>query len=300
MANDSHIEVTSLGAMHPERITDAARLAALAAWRMTQGIYRFDPAVYEAVRDTPVAGDIPHELLLRLPEWCVYLETPGLHFGAAPLQGAFAHLEHDVNNGRRELRLLLDTDEAGGALLTPWPLHLGPWTLAESIARAMDVARDANPSHRALARRGAAEEALRACFEPLVSLLLYVCTQSDEITGRRGAPGNPDPVRTRRNGWRLFPAEGPRTWDVGVRLGAALRRAYAAEETGASGATRGAVRGHIRRAHWHTYLRGPRKRDGAPVPSDQRIVDLRWMPPIAVALDSVENLPATIRPVRGE
>lgn len=135
VANDAGIDVAMLGALYPSRVIDAARLAALAAWRMTQGIYRFDPAVFEAVSATPVTGDIPDELLLQLPEWCIYIETPGLHLGTSPVHGAFAHLEWDVNVQRTELRLLLDADA-----LTPLPIHLGRWPLAEAIDKALTVA----------------------------------------------------------------------------------------------------------------------------------------------------------------
>jgi hypothetical protein len=34
-------------------------LGALAAWRVTQGIYRFDSAIFDALWGTPVTGDIP-------------------------------------------------------------------------------------------------------------------------------------------------------------------------------------------------------------------------------------------------
>lgn len=300
VANDAGINVAMLGVQYPERIADAARLAALSTWRMTQGIYRFDPAVYEPVRETPVANDIPHELLLRLPEWCVYVETPGLQIGDAALQGIFAHLEHDVNNGRRELRLLLDTDELGGMMLTPMALHLGPWSLAESVSRAVDVASASAIARGATAIPREHVNTMRACIEPVISLLLYVCTQASDITGRNGAPGNPKPVKTRRHGWRVYSADGPRTWDVGVRLGAALRLAYAAQQSGQPqpGSTRSSVRGHIRRSHWHAYLSGPRMRDGVPIPSLERTTELRWMPPIAVALDSLDGLAATVRPVQ--
>ena len=38
-------------------------VAALAAWRVTQGVYRFDPAVAEAVAATPLDGELPTDLL---------------------------------------------------------------------------------------------------------------------------------------------------------------------------------------------------------------------------------------------
>jgi hypothetical protein len=54
-----------------EPIRHVGVLGALAAWRVTQGIYRFDPTVLDALWETPVTGDIPTEVLFHLPEWCV-------------------------------------------------------------------------------------------------------------------------------------------------------------------------------------------------------------------------------------
>jgi len=51
-----------------ERIHHVAILGVLASWRVTQGIYRFDPAVAEAVAGTPLSGELPAQLLYRLPE----------------------------------------------------------------------------------------------------------------------------------------------------------------------------------------------------------------------------------------
>lgn len=270
-----------LGPQHLSLAGDVGRLAALGAWRVTQGVYRFDPAVYEAVAGTALTGDVPHDVLYRLPEWCVYIETPGLNFGG-PLHGVFAHLEWDVATFRTELRLLLD----GEAALLPLPLHVGDWSLQEAIQRAADAA-----SVQAL---GAGMMALppvpsdvRAALEPIVSLLLYLCAQNAEIGDGTCRPVNPEPKRV-KTGWRLFAAQRVTTWDVGVRLGSAMRRAYQAEQTGE--ATHAGPRPHIRRAHWHGFWSGPR--DGA------RQFDLRWLPPIAVNVDDVEGLPATVRPVK--
>lgn len=274
-------------------IGDVARHAALAAWRLTQGIYRFDPAVYEAVRDTPVSGDIPHEVLYRLPEWCIYIETPGMQHAGRDLHGAFVHLEHDANTGRAELRLLLDQDDH----LIPLPLHLGPWTLKESIER---MAADADKQAVAYGIAPADEQHLAGhaeLAEPLVSLALYVCTQAAEIGQPGQAPVRPLPKKTKR-GLQYFPADKPTTWDVGVRLGAALRRAYQAEQTGIAAGHAG-PRPHIRRAHWHGFRLGPRLReDGTEIPAAARAFDLRWLPPIAVNLDDGDQLPAVVRKVK--
>ena len=77
-------------------------LGALAAWRVTQGIYRFDPTTFDALWKTPVTGDIPTEVLFHLPEWCVYIPTPDQTWQGSTLNGFFAHLEHDMNDRRTE------------------------------------------------------------------------------------------------------------------------------------------------------------------------------------------------------
>jgi hypothetical protein len=110
--------------------------------------------------------------------------------------------------------------------------------------------------------------------------MLYVCSQGAEISqgGVAARPSMPVPVRTRRKGERLFPASAPVRWDLGVRIGAALRAAQFTCGSSAGTGTRATVLPHFRRAHWHTMLSGPRKG----VPADVRAREVRWMPPVAV------------------
>nr|CCA86601.1 conserved hypothetical protein [Ralstonia syzygii R24] len=305
VANDVGVDVLHLPARFPALIPDAARLGCLAAWRVTQGIYRFDPALYPALIDTPLDGNIPGDVLYRLPEWCVYIETPELTVFGQPLIGAFAHLEHDYESGRPELRLLLDQEEA----LTPLPLHLGSWPLVESLQRVVREARHQSVKH-AVSRSafvvldGHEEElqGLAAELSPLLSLLLYLCAEPEEIGSPEHRPANPQPKRTKQ-GLRLFAPDKPTQWDVGVRIGAALRRGYHAAETkheegGRSGSR---PRPHIRRAHWHGFRSGPKKReDGREIPAAERCFDLRWLPPIPVNVSAPDDMPAVIHPVKFE
>ena len=287
----SVLGVSRLGLEH---MNDVACLATLTAWRVTQGIYRFDPAVYDAVRETPIDREIPCEVLYRLPEWCVYIETPDMQVDDAPMYGAFAHLEHDANDGRAELRLLLDVDERP----IPVPLHLGQWSLEESIQRAVREAQ----THRNILDAPSefwktVTHETQGMVTPIVSLLLYLCSQAAEIGNGARQPGNPK-AKNVRGQWRIFQADKPTTWDVGVRMGSALRAAYAAQEIGA-GRSHAGPRGHVRRAHWHTILSGQAKHeDGTNIPAADRTRTLRWLPPIAVNLPDVAALPATIHPVR--
>ncbi|HEX6939337.1 MAG TPA: hypothetical protein VF158_07985 [Longimicrobiales bacterium] len=257
---------------------EAAILTALAAWRMTKGVYVFDPDLLQALWLTPVTGSIPSDLLERLPEWCVYvpLDRDGL-------RGVWAHLESDANDGHAELRLVT----IAGGTLEPLAIHLGG-SVAEGVESmlAAGAALAGVPVHnRELeveARRA------RAVAEPIVSLLLWLCSERPEIEGR-GRPGNPKPKRV-KGALREFAAPGPRTWAVGARVGAALRAARGAAERAEGEATGRRVRPHVRRAHWHTYWTGPRSGEQTPV--------LRWLHPILVAGGDVDELPAVVRAVK--
>ncbi|MFL9999371.1 hypothetical protein PQR34_49145, partial [Paraburkholderia sediminicola] len=80
-------------------------LATLAGWRVTQGVYRFDPTLYNALIATPIEGKLPTELLSRLPEWTVYIETPGMRWVGEPLHGVFAQVG-DLHDGAEVLTLV--------------------------------------------------------------------------------------------------------------------------------------------------------------------------------------------------
>lgn len=275
---------------------NVGRLAALGTWRATQGIYRFDPTIYQAIINTPMDGDVPHEVLYHLPEWCIYVETHGMEWEGEALYGFFAHMECDANNGRPELRLLLDAAKG----LIPIPLHLGPWTLNESITRMVNESNIHAKGVGVVARLPCSVvNNLRPVVEPLVSLLLYLCSQNAEIGDGKLVPTNPRAKRT-KNGWRLFPPDKPTAWDVGVRVGSALRRANHTEGAG-QGDSHTGPRPHIRRAHWHGFRSGAMKRaDGSEIPVAERKFALRWLPPIPVNVEDLADLPATIRPVKGE
>lgn len=268
-------------------VGDVARLGALATWRVTQGIYRFDETLYQALIETPISGDIPDELLYRMPEWCVYIETPGYAYSGLDVHGFFAHLECDSNTGRTELRLLLDAEQA----FTGLPLHLDGRGLTDAIAAAVaEAKRQAVISGSTLGiDRLPTPESARTGLDGLISLLLYLCSEMPDIPA--WPPVRPTPKRT-KHGWRLFAPDSPTEWDVGVRLGNALRQGYLAAESGhidpdpQTGRVR--PRAHVRRAHWHTYRIGVGRADSK----------LKWLPPIPVNLPDTGAIPATVRDVR--
>ncbi|WP_071774839.1 AcrVA2 family anti-CRISPR protein [Burkholderia ubonensis] len=252
-------------------------LNTLAAWRLTQGIYRFDETLFEALCATPVSGALPTDLFTRLPEWTVYVETPGFMWAGSALDGVFAQAG-EIFDGTEGLAFVLNarTDMPMFVLRLDQP----------SLEAAIDVAINGD---------GGTEPALsaqmRSMLPRLVSLLLNLCSEAPELGDGTAIPIRPQPKRTHR-GIRMMPARRPVRWNVGTRLGASLRAAWqSTDERTKSDATRGSQaspRAHIRRAHWHTILSGPRQ---SPIRS------LRWLPPIPVNVTEPDDLARTIRPV---
>jgi hypothetical protein len=279
-----------------ERVYDANRLAALAAWRTTQGIYRFDPDLSAALLTTAPHGDIPCEVLRRLPEWCVYVEAPELANESEPMHGFFAFLTTDHEGHNEELRLVFDLLDGR---LRPIPLSLSYGSVEQAVNEMLDqVYRDyeaerpgiPNWTHSTPGYLEEQRKSLSALLPKLLSLLLYLCADEPEIGDGSIRPANPLPSKTRK-GPRFFPPDKAMVWDVGVRMGAVLRHgaelrsAGDADEQGAGGAS---PRAHIRRAHWHTYLVG----------SGRAERQLRWIPPVLVGADGAVDLPAVIRLVQ--
>ena len=148
--------------------------ACLLTWGMCKGIYSFPPDLLRSITDK-AGGNVGCPVPNSLPEWAVYIETPGLSHGPEQVRGFFACLDFDAGTNDKTVILLLDST---AGLLT----H----RFLESSAVPSDLA-------------------------PFVALLGYLCSNQNAISGKHGQPGNPAPVRT-RDGWQLFPFPGLGTW----------------------------------------------------------------------------------------
>jgi hypothetical protein len=291
----------------------STRISTLAAWRVTQGIFRFDSTVFEAVWETPLTGDLPVDLLFLLPEWCCYIETPGRESPLLPepLHGFFAWLNHNAVTKQSELFFVFDCES--GLWPSPMPLarrslfdiceemRVVSWNAhGESVLQEMEElgipeAFGMTKKQMAEISRSKGAASMVKMHSPLISLLLYLCSSSRDIRSSKGHPFNPTrPTSTNtKKGPRIFPPNHPTVWEVGWRIGPALRRALAEEartET-PSGPVHSSPRPHIRRAHWHSYWTGPTS------DPTRRSLELRWLHPILVNAHSPDELVATVRGV---
>ena len=118
-----------------DSINDIGIVAALSAWRAGKSLYLFDPTIYNSLITGGMTGNLPSEFLYKLPEWCVYVKTPGKSFRDTTVYGFFAHLNLDIETNRHELCLVLDTSDGLYSTL----LYIGNWTINEALRSALEA-----------------------------------------------------------------------------------------------------------------------------------------------------------------
>ena len=237
-------------------------------WRYSRSVYRFDPDVYRELIATPFDGELPEEVLLRLPEWTVFVEMQ-----AETVSGFFASLDY-VTKERTEFRFVFCVADR----FLPFYITLSDKTLEKSFEAGLKEYEEKAGGNETVRKKYA--EVLGedlSVVKKALSLVLYLCSDEPEILDRNAPdwkPGHPEPKITKGRE-RLFPADRNRIVDVGHELGAMLREASAQREPGAP--TGRTVRPHLRRGHWHGFWTGPRKEN-----RDQQKFVLKWLPPTFV------------------
>ena len=255
-------------------------LTAVAAWLPGRVAVRFDPDLLAEVTSTPLEGDLPVELLERLPIWGLYLDTP--HLGddvgvlaclePSSLSGRGGRVLSDAGTGT-ELWLVFSLPEEGRRRLVAASVWIGAGSIDDALsaqgrARLDRGIRDGPEALEDAFRRPYAE-----VLRGVVSMLLYLCSAEPDLSRRKlGAD--------RRPGAAIATSE---VWLAGYRLGAALRRARRQHDRDPEAdATGRSVTPHLRSAHFHSFWLGPKSDPEA------RRLELRWLPPIPVNLDRGE------------
>lgn len=260
-----------------EEARDLQVLQSVAAWRPGQDVVRFDADLYAAIADTPLEGNLPSEVLLRLPAWAVYVEAPDMQIEGKFYTGFLVYLEQKMEEKKFELRFMFIATEGYKG---PYIVSLGEWTLKkalESLMAEVDLTASelgmASPSYPGYA----------AGIQGAINLVLYLCSYG--FSGRErteSGPIYPAPKKV-KSGWRIFPPDSPKIHVLGQEIGDQIRAARKAAPAGEKEGSHTGKRPHIRRAHWHGFWSGPRKEE------EKRRFDIKWLPPIAVAMKDEEE-----------
>jgi len=246
----------------------------LGTWRYTQGIYEFHDELYKAIIDTKLDKEIPPEVLVRLPQWSIYIKIPA-KYNDNIINGFWVTLDQATVDLQNQI-VLLGHYKHGIVPLAAFPLGEKTW---EQYADE-DVYFDKNASDE----KSKQEEILgyKSTLQNFLKLLLYICSSKSEIKSKEGdeQPKNPTPTKTRKKGYELFPASSPKIWKVGFETGEILTKAMKEENDSRERITQTQRKTHLRRAHWHLYWIGTKKEN---VPEEKkRHLEYRWIHPMIV------------------
>jgi hypothetical protein len=297
---EGHMLSLRLQGTDPEKCAfHPALFGALVSWRPTKGIYRFHPALYEALIETDLEGEIPSSLFLRMPGQAVYVEMLESENMPYPIEGFFAYLSRMGKQDELQIvALLRPGNDLYGVDLNPirdnllFSLPLGNHPVSDLVRLQFERSEseadeDGTPKKRRYSEM--AEESkliIEHVVSSMLSMVLYLCSEQPEIDNWFPPEPKAKFFGTKR---RLIAAKEVKNWDVGLRIGAALDLSSKRDRTNSNeGGSDNTVRPHIRRAHWHSYWVGKR---------GEQALSLRWLPPIAVKADNVDQLPAVIHQV---
>ena len=278
--------------------SESGALAAAWLWMKAKQIFCFDQTLYDALADQPIDGDIPVEILKRLPVPCVYIANPipAVYGAENPSIGFFAWLVYNGDTATTFLSLLplFKGGTAPKEMLCPLigSLKSSFGDIKKSMMEKFSGRFVDATDEEIEAETDRLLEGYTAALRVAINLLLYLCADDPDFsTAPRRVSAKP-----RQTGFT--PERPPRKASVcmvGERIGATIRKGYAAVPPEAtrplSPATHASPVPHMRRAHWHHFW------VGAKVSPDRRLV-LRWVPPVFVG-DKGEDYPATIHRVKG-
>ena len=255
---------------------------ALAPWRLSKEVFVMDSEMESLLYEQQDDLDLQPDILLQLPYPCFYVQVSSLFYGAAKVDEFFVHLEYDINTKEQELRLLYLFEDGSTA---GYPVHIDMETLRDSMLRFIQQAHNnVAPGsqlrkHLLLDDRGF--DSLENVIKKSLQIVLYLCAENAEI--------QKDPEQAtvmKRSGIIRDKYSEVRKWDVGVRIGRAIKHYKTSSAAGSSRkGSHASPRPHMRRGHWHHYWTGPK--------SGERKLVLKWTAPTFVSA-SLDEQPVVI------
>ena len=271
-------------------ISVAQAIFAIAPWRLSKEVYVIDEDLKDLLFEQDGELDVPDEVLLQLPYPCFYVELPNTYYRADKIHGFFVTLEYDVNNGDKELKPVFLTDDGN---IFSYSIHIGAKTIEESVDMLDKQALENTNGDKELKRlalRAMQDSAETKIFlKQILQVILYILAQNAEIT-----PSPEQSFITKRGKTVKDKYSEIRKWDVGIRVGAAIRQQKAKEQSRKKEykeSEHQSPRPHMRRGHWHHFWTGPKAQ-----PEERKLI-LKWLSPMAIAANP-EDMPITFHEVK--
>ena len=262
---------------------------ALAPWRLSKEVYVVDEDLKDLLFEQDGELDVPDEILLQLPYPCFYVELPNTYYRADKIHGFFVTLEYDVINGDKELKPVFLTDDGD---IFSYSIHIGAKTIEESVDMLDKQALENTNGDKELKRlalKAMQDSAETKIFlKQILQVILYILAQNAEIT-----PSSEQSFITKRGKTLKDKYSEIRKWDVGIRVGAAIRQQKIREQserTERNQSGHNSPRPHIRRGHWHHFWIGPKTQ-----PEERKLI-LKWLSPMTVAANP-EDTPIVLHKV---
>lgn len=257
----------------------ASRLAVLSSWRQTKSIYYLDDDLAKEFMETAEKDISIPANLLTIPEWCIYIKVNIFK----DCQGFFVMLDDDKVRGNLEL-YIVPVDYSGNLatqLYLPLPRN-GEKKLSEIMKEEIKEAeqieeipyKDEMGNYFRMSRRS---------IKFVINFLLYISSVNSEIRvfhRKRKLPVGKIGDTSRDVA----------IYHVGEETGYRIRKLkeYTYEVNESQGGHHKSPAIHIRRAHWHTFLYGEKKKKRK----------VKWLPPIIVGANGEEIKVPTITEVK--
>ena len=255
-----------------QAVSDAQQIDALAPWRISKEVFIIDESLEQMLFQQADDTSVPAEILMQIPYPCFYIQFHNFEFQNRTISGAFVHLEYDVNNDSSELRILF-TFLNGSTL--GFPIHINAGNLENSehitVQEAINTIGTDSPLNALRGMMQTENNAIKIALGKVLQIVLYLCAQNAEISP------NKEQSTVYKRGKKIRDSYAEiRKWDVGVRIGAAVK---ASVQSGAYNSqskehsTHASPRPHMRRGHWHNFWTGSKS-----APSERKLV-LKWVAP---------------------
>ncbi|MBF0233298.1 MAG: hypothetical protein HQK65_09710 [Desulfamplus sp.] len=272
-------------------VSDIGNLAAILSWKVTKGVYRFDPELLESLWDVKLDKEIPVDLIFEnLPKYCCYIDLEGFQPAEdKSVIGFFTYLEHDANTGHREIRLAFVMTDQDTPYLTNFAFHVdeSDTTIGSMVDASLEYSRKQVPKLFEGLNTSIISTSDKDCFDPnekyspFFSLILYICSAERDII----TVSKPRKIKKTKNP-KKQKKQLPIEYRVGSTIGKNIRKArseYSKEGTDTGAGTKKSP--HIRKAHYHLYWTG----------EGRKIPQLKFIYPVLVNIGEEPEMPIVKR-----